>query len=78
MRKAKRFLELLTEKVPPDAGTKHNLTLSDDGRLQIIIIQGGRFQPLLFNEEDLDLDVETAVNDVVEVWQEAAKRRRDT
>lgn len=50
MDEAKKLLELMTKKFPPDKPRRHSLTLDDDGELQLTLAINDLFQPILIKD----------------------------
>lgn len=60
MDEARRVLESLTTKYPPRGNIpdgpppRHNITLNDEGNLEITLMLGNYYVPIVLEEEDLD------------------------
>jgi len=66
MRDVLRFLELLNERIPPIAPTRHGLGLNrEDGRLTVSL---SAFFPFFIDEEDLDKSPKQLVDDLAKIW----------
>lgn len=57
MRNVHRLLTSLTEAFPPDNGSRHNITLSNDGdELVISVKQGDQWYGVHVRQDELDWD----------------------
>lgn len=55
---AKRFLDILTELVPPGENQRHNITVEDD-KLTLTLMVGSKYYSYHFDENDLVIDVDS-------------------
>lgn len=63
MYRAKLLLEMLTRRIPPGEGQRHNITLGDDG-LEVTLMLESRYVPFVLKETDFDLPVQSLVDTV--------------
>lgn len=65
------FLELLNKRIPPGEGQRHNLTLNNNGKLELTLMLGEKYVPFQLEEIDLDLRVLDLVETIQHVLKES-------
>jgi hypothetical protein len=77
MRDARNFLLAANEAFPPPEGTRHALTVNEEGNLEFSISVVGGFWPVHFDDDDLDRDINSVLQEIKGHWIEAARKRTE-
>jgi hypothetical protein len=64
MRIAKELLEQLTERFIPGRKQRHNLTLDNKGQLEVTLMLGEQYLPIVLEDADLDLGISDLVDEI--------------
>lgn len=63
MYRVKLLLEMLTRRIPPREGQRHNITLNE-GALEVTLMLGDRYVPIQIKEVDFDMPVRQLVDTI--------------
>ena len=56
MKGIKELLKALTIDIPPGKGQRHNITLAGDSQIELTLMLGDIYLPIVLDEEDLSME----------------------
>ena len=75
MKTAFDLLNILTDLAPPDAPAKHNITVTDDGHLQVALFCGGLVLPVWLADEEMELPAQDVAKNIIEAIEQHPEQK---